>query len=823
VARGVPAVIAMQAPVSDAYATALAGELFGALATWQNPEPLRAVAHARRELERQRLADTSPQQKPPEWPTPAFYAGGAPLPLYDRTAPFEELASIPEPPRMKGVVVRQVGDFVGRRREERLMLKDLRADGGAGVLLHGIGGVGKSSLAANILHRLAMDGWLLASWSGPADCDQILDQIGRRLFDLCLSQGWDERHPLRQLSTIVREPRMAWDERLDLLGQHVFSQLPIVFLLDNFEDNLDDERRVRGDLADLLAQWIEQPGRSCLLFTCRYPFQLPEDAAARLDELHLGPLSPAETRKLMLRLPGLGALQPDELQRAYEEVGGHPRALEYLDALLRGGQARFKDVEKRLKKALEARGVSDASKWRPDTAGGLDAALAETATLAADDVLLDELLHRFEQEPLARKLLFGAAVYRVPADRAGLAFQVGEIVERPKDPERQHRMARVNKALEEAKPAGGTPDLTALGLSKADIVQYMQDLQAATAPPVEEPEGFDEAIALLESLSLLSPVQYTDDEAPHHFVHRWTARALAGRAPADRLADAHRRAAAYWRWRFDTLPQSQQQDIEDLLEARHHYHAAGEVDQAVTVTGHVCSQLDTWGAWQREERLCREVLDWVPKISTKAAAFVHQLGIIAQRRGDYDQALGWYRKSLEIEEALGNRAGMAGSYHQLGTLAQQRGDYDQALDWYRKSLEINEALGNRAGMAGSYHQLGTVAQQRGDYDQALDWYRKSLEINEALGNRADMASSYHQLGTIAEIRGDYDQALDWYRSPGRSTKRSATAPAWPARLVRSACFAQNEGLPTRRFRSTCGALRSGWRSAHRRLGSISTG
>ena len=31
-------------------------------------------------------------------------------------------------------------------------------------------------------------------------------------------------------------------------------------------------------------------------------------------------------------------------------------------------------------------------------------------------------------------------------------------------------------------------------------------------PPVEEPEGFDEAIALLESLSLLSPVQYADDD-----------------------------------------------------------------------------------------------------------------------------------------------------------------------------------------------------------------------------------------------------------------------------------------------------------------------
>src|SRR5262249_14142709 len=75
--------------------------------------------------------------------------------------------------------------------------------------------------------------------------------------------------------------------------------------------------------------------------------------------LHLGPLAPAETRKLVWRLPGLDALKPNELRRAYEEVGGHPRALEYLDALLRGGKARFPDVEQRLKKALEKKNITD--------------------------------------------------------------------------------------------------------------------------------------------------------------------------------------------------------------------------------------------------------------------------------------------------------------------------------------------------------------------------------------------------------------------------------------------------------------------------------
>ena len=75
-------------------------------------------------------------------------------------------------------------------------------------------------------------------------------------------------------------PRRPGKNGSNLLIRQVFAKLPLVFLLDNFEDNLDDERRVRGDLADLLARWIEQPGKSRLLFTCRYPFA----AAGRCGE-----------------------------------------------------------------------------------------------------------------------------------------------------------------------------------------------------------------------------------------------------------------------------------------------------------------------------------------------------------------------------------------------------------------------------------------------------------------------------------------------------------------------------------------------------------
>jgi len=695
-ARGVPAVVAMQAPVSDRYATLLGDQFYKALATQADPNPLVAFSHARRSVEemRRQETETTARQDLAEWATPALYLRGPSQPLYDTTAKFESIVLLPESRFAPGIMVRRVGEFVGRRREQRLLLRALRDPDRAGVLIHAMGGVGKSSLAAQVLQRLAEEGRVLVSLVGPLSTDSLLAAVGKRIFSLCLERGWDEKHPWRQLSTLLQQPDMDWRDRFDLLSQHILGTLDLVFLLDNFEDNLKDGGRLTDEnVAELLALWVNNPGRSRFSITCRYPFSLPDEAESRLEALHLGPLSLAETRKLVWRLPGLDALVSDELRRAYEKVGGHPRALEYLDALLRGGKAaRFPDVEQRLTQALRNQHIADPSRWRADKKGNLDLALAEVVTLAADDVLLDALLARLDPIPLARELLLGASVYRVPVDEVALIWQVGEESAAPVDPQRTQRLQAFIQAMEQVKSRGEKPALENLGLSQQDIQQALLDLQQTRRPPVNAPENMVGAREALEELGLLAPVQLVEDSDRSYTVHRWTAGALARRSSPQDLRLAHHRAARYWRWRVNTVSQSRQQDIEELLEARYHHHQAGEIDEAIEVTEEMCSQLDTWGAWDREKHLCQEVLTWIPERSAEAVAFLRQLGVVAQNRGAYDEALEWCRKSLTIAEELGDRAGMARSYGQLAVFFTERGAPEEGLPLNLSSLTIHLEL-----------------------------------------------------------------------------------------------------------------------------------
>jgi tetratricopeptide (TPR) repeat protein len=249
----------------------------------------------------------------------------------------------------------------------------------------------------------------------------------------------------------------------------------------------------------------------------------------------------------------------------------------------------------------------------------------------------------------AERLLIGASVYREPAERNALLFQVG---------------------LHDG-TASGAPGLQG-------------------GPPYQEPADLDDMIAACEAAGLLT-VSYVAPEGrsgpgrsdlPSVFVDRWTAselhRALEAAGRGRDLADAHLRAAGYWQWRSSAWLQDRRADLHDLLEARHHLLKAGETRQACELTAAVCSQLHAWGDLGREAALISDTLTWLPAGSALSAAWIHELGTIAQLRSDYAEAERCYKRAFDIFADVGDLSGVSRSYHSLGVLAQAQGDYTRA-------------------------------------------------------------------------------------------------------------------------------------------------
>jgi hypothetical protein len=96
----------------------------------------------------------------------------------------------------------------------------------------------------------------------------------------------------------------------------------------------------------------------------------------------------------------------------------------------------------------------------------------------------------------------------------------------------------------------------------------------------------------------------------------------------------------------------------------------------------------------------------------------------------------------------GDRGANAIVYHQLGNLAQDRGDYDTAEQHHQAALTIFEELGNRAGAAATLSQLGTLRTDQGRAADAVGYQVQSLAIHAELG----LADDGHDLRMLREQR-----------------------------------------------------------------------
>src|SRR5262249_57486114 len=83
------------------------------------------------------------------------------------------------------------------------------------------------------------------------------------------------------------------------------------------------------ELAEFLTAWLAWPGIARLLVTSRYRFTLPRAADQQVEWRHLGPLTEAETRKLVWSLPRLDVLDEADISRGWRPPRRPPPAPGY--------------------------------------------------------------------------------------------------------------------------------------------------------------------------------------------------------------------------------------------------------------------------------------------------------------------------------------------------------------------------------------------------------------------------------------------------------------------------------------------------------------
>ncbi|MEY3302851.1 MAG: hypothetical protein RLZZ139_1224, partial [Cyanobacteriota bacterium] len=630
---GLTAVLGWGRPIGDDVATLAAACLYESLASANSL--VEAIAATYQKLREENISN---------WYLLRLYGRGKldvslaalVLPLGDRLLPvsseIEQLFLDPDDETTPRVVRRE--DFVGRRRILQSSLRQLRESNNLGVLLHGMGGLGKTTVAKRLLERIADP--------QNSNYDTIFNfkqfDEGKLLQDLarnCTSEAGHEilngKLPLMQKLTKFLKEGMNDKDRC------------LMFVLDDFEENLEENAfgawvmkyEVVEPLMALVSAIARSGLRHRLIVTCRYDFNLPDVALnARLFRVPLFSLRGVDLKKKCDRLAGfkLPMLSREDAEplvalqkQAIAVADGNPRLLEWLAAILPNDlltEAQKQEVLDRMNaKQIEFR----------------------------EHILAETLLA--QQSPDLREML-----------RLGLVFDlpVPELV-----------FAKVCEGVENLKVHQVRAKAIGLLEVNGDLYRVPKILVELLSPEFTQ-EIYATAARELYRVWFQESESSTEEQKLE--IHRL---ALLGEEKEIAVKIG---AILTNRWNDESRFREVIRLCESTLKITEDYRILHQLARSQEVLGEVDLAKNNY-----QKALDDSPSETIDEQSEKAV-IIHNMADIYAQQGQVDQAIALYQQSLGITDRIGDLKTKAATLHQMARIYARQGQVDQAIALYQQSL-----------------------------------------------------------------------------------------------------------------------------------------
>jgi len=169
------------------------------------------------------------------------------------------------------------------------------------------------------------------------------------------------------------------------------------------------------------------------------------------------------------------------------------------------------------------------------------------------------------------------------------------------------------------------------------------------------------------------------------------------------------------------------------------------------------------GEFTESMRACDEALGLLEGTGCMEEAHaLNNVGSVYSFRGEFDKALKYYQRSLELYERIGDEMDTSKVVNNMGVVYQQTGKYEESLEHFKRSLGIFTKAGDLSGAATCLMNIGLLHRIGGEYDKALECQEKSLEMREKTGYLGGISFCLHEIGNIRYCTGAYDRALEYY-------------------------------------------------------------
>jgi tetratricopeptide (TPR) repeat protein len=133
-------------------------------------------------------------------------------------------------------------------------------------------------------------------------------------------------------------------------------------------------------------------------------------------------------------------------------------------------------------------------------------------------------------------------------------------------------------------------------------------------------------------------------------------------------------------------------------------------------------------------------------------SLLNNKGVLLTKRKDYIAAENVLNQALTAATPENFRS-IATVNASLGNLQLERGEYEQAIEFFSKALEVDQASDFHMGLADDLTAIGTVFYLQKKYDLALKYFRRGIKIYAIFGNQEKVAFINGMMEAAAEATG----------------------------------------------------------------------
>lgn len=134
--------------------------------------------------------------------------------------------------------------------------------------------------------------------------------------------------------------------------------------------------------------------------------------------------------------------------------------------------------------------------------------------------------------------------------------------------------------------------------------------------------------------------------------------------------------------------------------------------------------------------------------STESMNNLLNLMVVYRKMGALPKAVDIGTKLLSKFDHKQNTKSMASCFNEFGIINKIQKKYDQAIEFYKKSLDIRRENHNFKGIVGSLNNIGNTYKEKGKYKKALKYFNEALELKMINGSLKSLGTAYMNIADL---------------------------------------------------------------------------